>query len=341
MSLKRLVPLVVLACVAGAVLVSGAPAGDFADDPCFDNGGGLYVCPPGTVGQPYSLTIKLKETETCQHFEVTSGNLPPGLGSINPSTGAISGVPTEAGNFSFYVTVSYPPDGTSCGKNSSDRQFQIPINPGVPKLTIGPESAPTGTVSTPYSLQMTATVADSKTWSIVDGALPPGLALGPSDGLISGTPTAAGMFTFTVRAAIADGRVDTKALGIVVRSPLVIAGGPVPQSEVGVRFLLPLTATGGSGTYAWSLTSGTLPAGVTLAPTGGIAGIPEGSGTYPFSVSVSDTEGRATTHSGVIVVADRLEILQLRLRPAKVGRFYQARLRTTGGVQPAKAKSSR
>ena len=65
---------------------------------------------------------------------------------------------------------------------------------------------------------MTATVAEPKTWSISSGALPPGSRSTPSTGLISGTPTAAGQFDFTVLAKMnGDTRSDTKALGIVVR----------------------------------------------------------------------------------------------------------------------------
>ena len=80
-------------------------------------------------------------------------------------------------------------------------------------------------MGTPYSLQMTATVPDAKTWSINSGTLPPGVALDANTGLISGTPTAAGQFDFQVLAKVnGDTRVDTKSLGIVVRDPVAIAG---------------------------------------------------------------------------------------------------------------------
>jgi hypothetical protein len=83
---------------------------------------------------------------------------------------------------------------------------------------------------------MTASVSDSKTWAIAAGALPTGLTLGATDGLISGTPTTAGTYTFTVRAEIDPQRVDTKSLAITVRDRVAIASAVTPPSEVGVPF---------------------------------------------------------------------------------------------------------
>ena len=100
----------------------------------------------------------------------------------------------------------------------------------------------------------------------MSGQLPPGLTLGATDGVISGTPTTEGSYPFIVRAALADGRADTKALQIDVRAPVTIAPQTARRSEIGVPFQLALVATGGSGTYTWTLSSGTLPAGVTLGP---------------------------------------------------------------------------
>ena len=70
------------------------------------------TCPTGTVGQPYSLTIYLAppdggrgEDFGCARFSVSSGSLPPGL-SVSDE-GLISGTPTAAGSYDFYLTVTY------------------------------------------------------------------------------------------------------------------------------------------------------------------------------------------------------------------------------------------
>jgi hypothetical protein len=189
-------------------------------------------------------------------------------------------------------------------------------------------------MSSPYTLQMTATVPDPKTWTISSGALPAGLTLGPTDGLISGTPTAAGTFVFTVRAEINPQRVDTKTLAITVREALAITAPELGPAEIGVRFQKILTATGGFGTYTWALASGELPPGIILGSKGAIAGWPQEPGTYEFQISVTDQEQRVTTYDGEIVVASHLAIETRALRPGKVGKAYRAKLVSTGGVAP-------
>lgn len=347
MGLKRFVLLVVV-CFAALAVTSSAPAGDFADEPCPDaSGPDTATCPAGTTGTPYSVTIKLKEGSGCgpvspPEWRVSSGSIPPGLTfSSSGLTGAvISGTPTEAGNFTFYITVHHPFVEGACAGDFSDKKHTIPIVPGLPKLTLGPESTTPATVGSPYTLQMTATVAEPKTWSVNSGTLPPGLALDASTGLISGTPTAAGRFDFQVLAKMnSDARTDTKVLGIVVRDRVGILGTEPfnqarrAQGEVSVPFEAMLSATGGNGTYTWSLTSGALPPGLTLAD-GAIAGMPTTAGAYRFTASVTDSEGRVANYPARILIAQKLAISTLLLRPAKRGFYYQAKVKTVGGVLP-------
>ncbi len=229
------------------------------------------ICPTGTTGQGYTLPIELlgDEDEGCAVYTVSGGSLPPGL-SINSDGARISGTPTQAGTFEFYLTGDVQPR-------------RRPARSRIPRTTVsgsrstrasrssrsGRSRRPSGTVGTPYTLQMTANVADPKTWSINSGALPPGLAIDAATGLISGTPSAAGQFDFQVLATMnADTRSDTKALGIVVRDQVGVLGADPftaarrATGEVSVPFDALLTATGGDGTYTWSLTSGELPPGL-------------------------------------------------------------------------------
>ena len=96
-----------------------------------------------------------------------------------------------------------------------------------------------------------------------------------------------------------------------------------------------LTATGGTGTFTWSVTSGALPTGLALTPTGAIVGKPTQAGRFAFTVTATDAEGRTGAYPTTLTVAERLAVAPQRLRPARQGRFYQVRLKTTGGVQPA------
>jgi hypothetical protein len=228
---------------------------------------------------------------------------------------------------------------TTCPKPDSQDRFVIPINEGLAKLTLGPESTTPGTVGTPYSLQMTASVAEPKTWSISSGALPPGLAIDANTGLISGTPTAAGAFNFVVFAKMnGDIRSDTKPLGIVIRDPLTItAADPFTSArraltEVGLPFEAMLTPTGGDGTYTWTST-GEPPPGLSIAD-GAISGTPTAAGVYPFTVTVTDAEGRIANYAARIVVLERLEVTTLLLRPGVAGKLFRGRLTTSGGAKP-------
>jgi len=120
-----------------------------------------------------------------------------------------------------------------------------------------------------------------------------------------------------------------------VRDRVAIGTAVTPPSEVGVAFLLPLTATGGTGSFTWTVTSGALPTGVVLTPTGAIVGKPTEAGRFAFTVTATDAESRTGAYPTTLTVAERLLVVRQRLRPARVGRYYQVRLKTTGGVQPA------
>lgn len=353
--LKRLSLLVFLALCAAGALASTASSLAWDDSVCPDVAGeNTATCSPGTVGVPYSLTFKEREGSGCgpgkQTFAFDSGSLPPGL-SVR-SDGLLSGTPTQAGTFKFFVKMSEPKDEPeTCSASESEREFTLVINPGVPpppplpKLTIGPEQSgvPNGTVGTSYSLPMTANLPDGKAWSIAAGALPPGLSIGTSDGVISGTPTVAGTYSFAVLAVIDSQRSDTKALAIVVRDPLVVAPAPTfesngsnqaPLSEVGRPYRFGLSATGGSQIYAWTI-DGVLPRGVRFWANGSLVGRPREEGEFPFVVSVRDSEGRTAAYEGLLEVAPRLEILKLQpLHPARVGRVYRWKLVTAGGIEP-------
>jgi Putative Ig domain len=103
---------------------------------------------------------------------------------------------------------------------------------------------------------------------------------------------------------------------------------------VSVPFDATISATGGFGTYTWAVTAGTVPPGLKLVE-GALTGTPTRAGSYAFIASVTDVEGRKANFTARIVVADKLSIATLVLKPAKLGKLYAVKLATLGGVKPA------
>jgi hypothetical protein len=349
--LKRLaITAAFVALLVGIVAMPGSAASFDDSNPCPANGP-LLVCPTAQVGQPYSLQLRALAGCDLYRWEIPNGSLPTGLSMS--SSGLVTGTPKSAGETKPWMTVhdltategGYPWCG---GDNKSERQFVFKVDPG---LSIQNQSVPGGTVGQPYSQTLTALAVASvdpfqgspanATWSIQSGSLPTGVTLSTA-GLLSGTPTTVGSYTFVVKAQ-AGNTVDTETETLTVRQPVVVTspfapGQAAPKLEVGVPFTASQSATGGSGTFAWTLASGTPPAGLELKPDGSISGTPTAPGRYTFAVKVADTEGRSQTLNATLVVAAELTIETVTLKPAKVGRAYRQKIARTGGVAPLEWK---
>jgi beta-glucosidase len=168
--------------------------------------------PAGAAGSAYAQSLSASGgVPPYKNWVVASGALPPWL-SLDADSGAISGVPFSAAGspFAFSVTVE-----DSAGNVSPPRALSIGIGQPAALTIVTSSPLPAGVVGAPYTQVFTAVsgIAPYRSWAITGGSSPPGTSLttttvdGAPAGLLSGTPTTAGTFAFTVQAT--DGANDT------------------------------------------------------------------------------------------------------------------------------------
>jgi len=289
---------------------------------------------PGTVSAAYTATLQSSGGVGTITWTVSSGSLPAGLAMS--SSGAISGTPTAAGTSSF----------TAQAKDSGNPQqfvqqaLSIAVYTG---LTISTTSLPNGMVNATYSATLKSVGGTGTiTWSISQGSLPTGLNLSGS-GTISGTPTAAGTSSFTVSASDSSTPPQTKtqALSITINPALSIITTSLPAGTVATAYSQNIQTSGGTLPITWTVTAGTLPAGLTLAGNangvGVISGTPTAFGSTTFTVTATDASSPPQSiHQQFTLVINNvgLSITTTSLPNATAGTAYSAPLEASGGTSP-------
>jgi hypothetical protein len=255
--------------------------------------------PDGQVGRNYNATLAVSGGLAPYSWSIISGSLPTGL-MLTASSGTISGTPTESGTFPITVQVK---DSSSPAQTAS-QGFSIVIAAAVTPVSITVSSLPSGTQNVAYSTALAATGGKTPyAWSITSGSLPTGVTLTASSGLIAGTPTESGTFPITVQVkdSTSPAQTASQSFSIVIAAavtPLSITTSSLPSGTQNVGYSTALAATGGKTLYTWSITSGSLPTGLSLAASSGtISGTPTQSGTFPITVQVKDSSSTAQTAS--------------------------------------------
>lgn len=248
--------------------------------------------PPGRVGVAYHFVLQATGGAGTFTWTLVSGTLPPGL-TFDPATGTLSGTPTAPGSTTLTVRVN-------SGTVSAERTFTIAIDP--PALAVVTATLPGAVQGTPYSQALEAVGGTLPyAWSIVAGALPAGLTLSPA-GVISGTPTVSGPAQFTVRVTAGTETADRAFTLEIALPPVSIVTASLPNAREGQSYSQQLAATGGTGTYTWTVVTGALPAGIQLSPAGMLGGTPLADGSSTFTVRA--TSGTLSADRGYTLVVD-------------------------------------
>ena len=250
----------------------------------------LAARPPETapVDEPYSYTFRASGLPK-PTFSVTSGKLPAGI-TLDPTTGHLSGTPTKVGESSFVVTAS---NGVNPAAESEPLRITVAPQPEAPTFLadMPPVMATEGSAYSGYTFE--ASGAPTPTFSIASGALPTGLALDEATGALSGEPTAAGSFSFTVRASngvVPDALTSSITITVtaVTEAPQLTADNPPGTTVLGAAYTYTFKAAG-KPAPTFSVASGTLPTGLSLNPsTGALSGKATENGSFSFKIRASN-----------------------------------------------------
>ena len=189
---------------------------------------------------------------------------------------------------------------TDANGQSATQATSITISAGVSTTFAAP---PAAAVNSAYSDTLTATGGTTPyTWSVNAGTLPPGITLSAA-GVLSGTPTVTGSYPFSVNVIDANKGIATASITLVVTAALTLTFPAPPSGTVGTAYTDTLTAAGGTTPYTFSVSAGTLPAGLTLnASTGVVSGTPTTAGTSSFTVKVTDAKSATATFATSITI---------------------------------------
>ena len=245
-----------------------------------------------TVGAGYSETLRAYGTEPITWTIVDGrGSLPPGL--TLSEAGVISGVPKTDGTFGFTVRAT-----NEAGYDT--QEFSILVTPEPVAPIIYTKKLPDGIVGQYYRQTLQLTVGTAPvTWGIASGALPGGLSLSEA-GVISGVPKTDGTFTFTIRATNAVGTTEPQYLSIVINTSPTITTTTLPDGFIDTAYNQTLQATG-TASIIWTLTSGSLPHGLTLSTEGVISGTPTEADTFNFTVRAENAADYDTQEFAITI----------------------------------------
>ena len=300
--MSRLVAVRFFGAVVASLLVVGCGGGSSGGPAMLTISSGSL--PNGATGGAYSATLSASGGVTPVTWSET-GALPPGL-SLDPS-GTLTGTPVTAGTYSFTVAAvdsSYPALTTSLPVSIVVTDSPIIISTAPPP--------PAGTLTYPYTGYGFAVASGGSPpfiFAVTKGTPPPGLTVG-SDGGFGGTPTATGSFSFTLTATDSAPTPVTGSQQFTIKintpGPLLINATPPPPAGVadsGYDYTFTtISPTGGYQPLNWVVTAGALPPGLTLATNGELSGTPTTIGSYPFTVTVTDSAPTPSVNSASFTI---------------------------------------
>ncbi|MBF9172978.1 putative Ig domain-containing protein [Xanthomonas campestris pv. campestris] len=288
--------------------------------------------PAATRGTAYSQTLSAGGGTAPYTYALASGALPAGL--TLASNGTLSGTATVEGSFNFTVTA------TDAGSFTANQAYSLTV--AGPNLVLPASSLPAGTAGQAYSASITPATGGTAPYSyaLTAGALPTGVVVDVATGGLSGTPTVAGTFNFTL--TVSDSTPSpaaqaSRSYTLTIAAPvIVVAPTALPAATRGTVYSQTLSASGGTAPYTYAVSAGNVPAGLTLASNGTLSGTATVEGSFNFTVTATDANTFTASQAYAVTVAGPNLALPASSLPAgTAGQAYAATIApATGGTAP-------
>jgi len=241
-------------------------------------------CQTRNVSVAWGGTVNVN-LSTCHFFGLGAVSTPPVHGTA--TEGEVS--PVNSYNYNHNGSTGTTDQFVVLDDNSDFITVNVTIQPPTSAITVNPATLPDLVAGTPFSQALSSTGGTAPyTYSLESGGLPVGVSL-TSGGVVSGTPTQRGAFSFTVRSTDSLGAFVTKGYSDTVDPPTL----SIPASGTAIQsapFSQTLTVTGGVAPHAFLLETGTFPAGITISSAGVVSGTTAAApGNYPVTLRVTDS----------------------------------------------------
>ncbi|HLI56010.1 MAG TPA: putative Ig domain-containing protein [Actinomycetota bacterium] len=306
----------------------------------------LSVSPPSpqSSGTPLFLTATVTPSSATGTVQFLADGSAVGTTATVSAGVASTSIPSlSVGSHS--LSAQFVPGSPGDFNSSTSAGVPYTINSAGASLLVSTLSLPNGTVSEPYLTTLGATGGVGPyAWSLSSGTLPAGLSLSGSTGVIAGTPTTPGTaaITVAVQDSSSPAKTASQSLTVTIDAAPAIATTSLPTGTVNVAYSASVSVIGGTAPYAWTLTVGSLPGGLTAVSSGGtyvISGKPTVAGDDTFTLQVTDSSPTplAASQSFTITIApapSTATIETAALPDGVVGTPYSSQLAAAGGTPP-------